>query len=69
VQVPLLVGLVASTLGPALQEDIVRFMRRLVASGKDLLDMPSRCVPEAKQNYDHKKTPPPRPAAAHPAAL
>jgi hypothetical protein len=69
VQVPLLVGLAAATLGPALQEDIVPFLRRLVARGEDLLDRPPRGSSNKTQNYDQKNTPAPRPVAADPAAL
>jgi hypothetical protein len=69
VQVPLLVGLAVATLGPALQENIVPFLRRLVASGEDILDMPSRKVLEPNPYYDPQKTPAPRPVAANPASL
>ena len=70
VQVPLLVGLAASLLGPALQEDMVAHIRRLVARGVDFLDMPSReKFVKPNQHYDQEKTPAARPVAASPAAL
>lgn len=42
VQTPLFVGLISQILGSPLQDDIARFIHRLVAKGQDLLDTPSR---------------------------
>ena len=54
VQTPLLVGLIARTLGSTLQDDIARLIHGLVAMGQDLLDLPSR---RSRPQNDTKKTP------------
>lgn len=56
VQTPLLVGLISQMIDSPLQEDIVGFVRRVVAKGQDLLDMPSRSSLNTK-TYDSKETP------------
>jgi hypothetical protein len=59
VQTPLLVGLIAQMIDSPLQEDIVGYMRRMVAKGQDLLDMPSgrSLNQKIKQHDDAKETP------------
>jgi hypothetical protein len=63
-QAPLLVGLIAQFTDSALQDDIVRYARRLVAKGQDILGATPRTP--MKGNYaDQKTCAPPRTVAAH----
>jgi hypothetical protein len=59
-QAPLLLGLVSQFLQSPLQEDIVDYVRRLIAKGRDLLDTPSQRLPKTKITlvHDSQKTPP-----------
>jgi hypothetical protein len=68
VQVPLLVGLVSQMIDSPLQEDIAGYVRRVVARGLDLLDMPSRRFHNTK-SHDSKETPSSRPGAPGAGAL
>ena len=72
VQAPLLVGLISNFTDCTLQDDIVRFARRLIAKGQDILDQPSS--QSAKQNkestlYDEQKDPASGPLAASAGAV
>ena len=72
VQTPLLVGLISKFTDCTLQDDIVLFVRRLIAKGQDILDQPSsRSTKQNKQNtlYDEQKDPAPGPLAASAGAV
>jgi len=58
VQVPLLVGIISQFVDSPLQDDIVGYVRRMVARGQDLLDLPSRRSLNQKTPYDTQKAPP-----------
>jgi hypothetical protein len=55
-QVPLLLGLISKFTDCTLQDDIVLFIRRLIAKGQDILDQPSRRSPK-ENTYDEQKDP------------
>jgi hypothetical protein len=57
VQTPLLVGLISNFTDSTLQDDIVRFARRLIAKGQDILDQPSSKSAKGKTVYDEQKNP------------
>ena len=65
-QLPLVVGLIAQTLGSALQDDIVHHAARLIAKGQDLLDLPSRRSKSQIPAYGSQTSPPPRADAQNP---
>jgi hypothetical protein len=68
VQVPLLVGIVSKFTDCTQQDDIVLYVRGLIAKGQDILDQPSSR--SAKQNtYDEQKDPAPGPVAASAGAV
>jgi hypothetical protein len=69
VQTPLLVGLIAQFSDTALQEDIVRFTRRLIAKGQTILDQPSGRFTKGNTNDDAEKDPAPGPLAAGAGAV
>ena len=56
-QVPLLLGLISKFTDCTLQDDIVLFIRRLVAKGQDILDQPSRRSTKGNTLYDEQKDP------------
>lgn len=65
VQAPLLVGIVAQFIDSPLQEDIVGYVRRMVAKGQDLLGMTSsRSIHSTSRLHDRKTNPPSRSAPA-----
>jgi hypothetical protein len=57
VQVPLLVGLISNYTDCTLQDDIVLFVRHLIAKGQDILDQPSSKSAKDKTVYDEQKNP------------
>jgi hypothetical protein len=68
VQVPLLVGIISKFTDCTQQDDIVLYVRRLIAKGQDILDQPSSR--STKQNtYDEQKDPAPGPVAASAGAV
>ena len=72
VQTPLLVGLISKFTDCTLQDDIVLFVRRLIAKGQDILDQPSsRSTKQNKEStlYDEQKDPAPGPLAASAGAV
>ena len=56
-QVPLLLGLISKFTDCTLQDDIVLFIRRLVAKGQDILDQPSRRSTKGNTLYDEQNNP------------
>jgi hypothetical protein len=68
-QVPLLVGLIAKFTDSTLQDDIVLYVRRLIAKGQDILDQPSSRSTKGNTVYDAKKDPAPGPLAASAGAV
>jgi hypothetical protein len=56
-QVPLMVGLVSNFTDCTLQDDIVPFIRRLIARGQDILDQPSSRSTKTNTPYDKQKDP------------
>src|SRR5215204_5008445 len=62
VQTPLLVGIMSQFIDSPLQEDIVGYVRRMVAKGQDLLEMPSgrSLNPTPSKLHDRKTNPPSR---------
>ena len=69
VQVPLLVGLISKFTDCTLQDDIVLFVRRLIAKGQDILDQPSSGSTKGKTVYDEQKDPAPGSLAASAGAV
>jgi len=69
VQVPLLVGLISKFTDCTLQDDIVLFVRRLIAKGQDILDQPSSRSTKPNTLYDEQKDPAPGPPAASAGAV
>ncbi len=59
VQAPLLVGLISKFTDCTLQDDIVLFVRRLIAKGQDILDQPSSKSAKGNTLYDEQKDPAP----------
>jgi hypothetical protein len=57
VQTPLLVGLISNFTDCTLQDDIVLFVRGLIAKGQDILDQPSSKSVKGKTVYDEQKNP------------
>ena len=68
-QVPLMVGLISQFGDCTLQDDIVPFMRRLIARGQDILDQPSSRSTKANTPYDKQKDPATGPLAASTGAV
>ena len=68
-QVPLLLGLISKFTDCTLQDDIVPFIRRLIAKGQDILDQPSRRSMKGKSLYDEQKDPAPGAIAASAGAV
>ena len=68
-QAPLLVGLISKFTDCTLQDDIVLFVRRLIAKGQDILDQPSSRSTKGNTAYDAKKDPAPGPLAASAGAV
>lgn len=68
-QVPLMVGLISKFADCTLQEDIVPFVRRLIARGQDILDQPSSRSTEPNTPYDKQKDPAAGPLAASTGAV
>ena len=58
-QAPLLVGLISKFTDCTLQDDIVLFVRRLIAKGQDILDQPSSRSAKENTLYDEQKDPAP----------
>jgi hypothetical protein len=56
-QVPLLLGLISKFTDCTLQDDIVPFIRHLVAKGQDILEQPSRRSTKGNTLYDEQKNP------------
>ena len=69
VQVPLLVGLISKFTDCTLQDDIVIYVRRLIANGQDILDQPSSRSPRQNTAYDEQKDPATGPLAASAGAI
>ena len=69
VQVPLLVGLVSKFTDCTQQDDIVLYVRTLIAKGQDILDQPSSRSTKPKPDYDAKKDPASGPLAASAGAV
>ena len=69
VQAPLLVGLISKFTDCTLQDDIVLYVRRLIAKGQDILDQPSSRSTKGNTIYDAKKDPAPGPLAASAGAV
>jgi hypothetical protein len=69
VQAPLLVGLISKFTDCTLQDDIVLFVRRLIAKGQDILDQPSSRSTKRNTVYDKQKDPAPGPLAASAGAV
>jgi len=69
VQVPLMVGLISKFTDCTLQDDIVLFVRRLIAKGQDILDQPSSRSIKPNTLYDEQKDPAPGPPAASAGAV
>ena len=68
-QAPLWVGLISKFTDCTLQDDIVLFVRRLIAKGQDILDQPSSRSTKGNTIYDAKKDPAPGPLAASAGAV
>ena len=68
-QVPLMVGLISKFADCTLPDDIVPFMRRLIAKGQDILDQPSSRSTKANTPYDKQKDPATGPLAASAGAV
>jgi len=69
VQVPLMVGLISKFTDCTLQDDIVLFVRRLIAKGQDILDQPSSRSTKENTLYDKQKDPAPGTVAASAGAV
>ena len=69
VQVPLMVGLISKFTDCTLQDDIVLFVRRLIAKGQDILDQPSSRSTKENTLYDEQKDPAPGTVAASAGAV
>jgi hypothetical protein len=69
VQVPLMVGLISKFTDCTLQDDIVLFVRRLIAKGQDILDQPSSRSTKENLLYDEQKDPAPGAIAASAGAV
>jgi hypothetical protein len=68
-QVPLMVGLISKFTDCTLQDDIVLFVRRLIAKGQDILDQPSSRSTKGNTVYDEQKDPAAGPLAASAGAV
>lgn len=68
-QVPLMVGLIAKFTDCTLQDDIVLFVRCLIAKGQDILDQPSSRFLKGNTLYDEQKDPAPGTLAASAGAV
>ena len=68
-QVPLMVGLIAKFTDCTLQDDIVLYVRGLIAKGQDILDQPSSRSAKANIVYDKQKDPASGPLAASAGAV
>ena len=69
VQTPLIVGLISKFTDCTLQDDIVLFVRRLIAKGQDILDQPSSRSTKENKLYDEQKDPAPGAVAASAGAV
>jgi hypothetical protein len=69
VQTPLIVGLISKFTDCTLQDDIVLFVRRLIAKGQDILDQPSSRSTKGNTLYDEQEDPVPGPLAASAGAV
>jgi hypothetical protein len=69
VQTPLIVGLISKFTDCTLQDDIVLFVRRLIAKGQDILDQPSSRSTKGNTLYDEQKDPAPGAVAASAGAV
>lgn len=69
VQAPLIVGLISKFTDCTLQDDIVLFVRRLIARGQDILDQPSSRSTKGNTGYDEQKDPAPGSLAASAGAV
>ena len=69
VQTPLIVGLISKFTDCTLQDDIVLFVRRLIAKGQDILDQPSSKSMKGNTVYDEQKDPAPGAVAASAGAV
>lgn len=68
-QLPLMVGLIANFADCTLQDDIVLYVRRLIAKGQDILDQPSSRSTKGNRVYDEQKDPAIGPLAASAGAV
>jgi hypothetical protein len=68
-QAPLIVGLISKFTDCTLQDDIVLFVRRLIAKGQDILDQPSSRSTKENTIYDEQKDPASGPFAASAGAV
>ena len=69
VQTPLLVGLISKFTDCTLQDDIVLFVRRLIAKGQDILAQPASRSAKGNTWYDEQKDPAPGSPAASAGAV
>jgi hypothetical protein len=69
VQTPLLVGLISKFTDCTLQDDIVLFVRRLIARGQDILAQPASRSAKGNTLYDAQKDPAPGSPAASAGAV
>ena len=68
-QLPLMVGLISKFTDATLQDDIVLYVRRLIAKGQDILDQPSSRSTKGNTVYDGQKDPATGPLAASAGAV
>ena len=68
-QAPLWVGLISKFTDCTLQDDIVLFVRRLIAKGQDILDQPASRSTKGNTRYDEQKDPAPGAIAASAGAV
>jgi hypothetical protein len=64
-----MVGLISKFTDCTLQDDIVLFVRRLIAKGQDILDQPSSRSTKENLLYDEQKDPAPGAIAASAGAV
>ena len=69
VQTPLLVGLISKFTDCTLQDDIVLFVRCLIAKGQDILAQPAGTSAKGNTVYDEQKDPAPGSPAASAGAV
>ena len=68
-QAPLIIGLISKFTDCTLQDDIVFFVRCLIAKGQDILDQPASKSTKGNTVYDEQKDPAPGSSAASAGAV